>query len=766
MLLSKFNEDCKKILAFSSIEAQVMGHTAISSIHIFLGFCKSESPDIIEVFKKFNIDPLIRREIRKMFGTEKKQTSLDIEQIGFSERVFEVLKSSYEIAKQNNTDIILPLHLLLALFTSGEGGAIRYLKSKGNNIEEIIEYMRKKIKDIPRIHETNSSQNTSTILSKIGRDLTELAKNGGISPVIGRSKEIKKLSQILTLKKKNNPILIGEAGVGKTAVVEGFVLKTISNDAPDELKNLRVIEISLVALIAGTKYRGEFEENILKMIEEAKSDPNIILFIDEIHTMVGAGGAGGSMDASNILKPMLARGEIKCIGATTFDEYTKYIESDSALERRFHPVVIDEPSRDDTINILKEVKKSYENHHNIIITDDAITSTVDYTIKYLPDRRLPDKALDIIDQASSMKKLSSLSITKEDLINGILQVTTEDIIKVISEISGIPLYKLTQKETEKILEIDKFLNKRVMGQDNAVKEVSNTIKISKSGLRKTNKPIGIFLFVGPTGVGKTELAKALAEFLFDNPSKIIRLDMSEFMEQHSVSKLIGAPPGYVGYDKGGQLTGEVRKNPYSVVLLDEMEKAHPSIYNIFLQVFDEGRLSDSNGRVIDFTNTIIIMTSNFNVKIDKKNSIGFAKDEFKTTEIKTVNEDLLKSALNNAFSPEFINRIDKIISFTPLGFNALKEIINKFINQLKKILKEKELDIQCEESVYEWIINRSNCNTYGARDISRNIEKFITEPLAEQLLSDHFTKKDILLITIESDKIIFTKNEDIKTDLL
>ena len=685
MLFGNLSEDSQKVLAIGVAESQMLNHFYIGTEHIFIGLCKVEGEAIRRVFEEFNIDPLIRREIRAKAGMGN-GPAWGNEMI-LTPRVQNISKIADECAKTYQIPRIEPIHLLLALLRGGDGIAVRMLKDKGFDIEKIrstIEEMVEKNAEEARL--CPSAQKTP-FLNRIGRDLTLLAQQGKIDPVIGRKEEIRKIAQILTMKKKNNPVLIGEAGVGKTAVVEGLALRLIQEDIPEELKGLRIIEVSLTALVAGTKYRGDFEERIMNLLEEASKNKDVILFIDEIHNMIGAGSASGSLDASNVLKPVLARGEIRCIGATTIDEYRRHIEKDAALERRFQPVYIDEPAREEALQILHGLKGSYETHYRIKITDGALEAAVSLSIRYIPDRKLPDKAIDLIDQASARKRLKSLTLKPGDLEkiardtnkDEILEVTEKDIAKAVAEWTGIPIEKLTEGEIGMLLKIEETLGKRVIGQEEAIRAVANTIRSAKAGLGSPNRPIGVFLFLGPTGVGKTALAKALAGFLFDDEKRMIRFDMSEYMEQHTVSKLIGAPPGYIGHEDEGQLTGAVRTHPYSVVLFDEIEKAHPDICNLFLQLFDEGRLTDSKGRRVDFTNTVIIMTSNIVGSTLRTTEVfGFVRSEKTDSESeKGRDTEEMHRTLSQTFRPEFINRIDKVILFNHLEKREIRLIILK-----------------------------------------------------------------------------------------
>lgn len=758
MLFGNLSENAQKVLIIAASESKMLNHFYIGTEHLFNGFCKVEDETIRGVFEEFNIDPLIRRELRARVGVGNGPAWGN--EMLFTPRTHNIAKKTDEFAKTYQIARIEPIHLMLALLKGGDGVAVRMLKDKEfdiDNIKSVIEERIEKATDEIRLYP--STQKTP-FLNKIGRDITLLARQGKIDPVIGRKEDIRKIAQILTMKKKNNPVLVGEAGVGKTAVVEGLALKLIRDDIPEELKGLRIIEVSMTALLSGTKYRGDFEERALKMIDEANKNRDVILFIDEIHTMIGAGGASGAMDAANILKPVLARGEIRCIGATTMDEYRRHVEKDSALERRFQPVHIDEPTKEEALQIMQGLKESYETHYRIKITDSAIDAAVYLSLRYILSRKLPDKAIDLIDQASAKKRLKSLTLKSGDLKkiaggiyeDGTLEVTEEDIAGVVAEWTGIPINKLTEEETEKLLKMEESLTKRVIGQGDAIKSVAHTIRTAKTGLSNSNRPIGVFLFLGPTGIGKTELARALSEFLFGDEKRMIRFDMSEYMEQHTVSKFIGAPPGYVGHEQEGQLTGAVRTHPYSVILFDEVEKAHPSIFNIFLQIFDDGRLTDSHGKRVDFTNTIIIMTSNLGSEIFKKGVLGFrgaTKNNFERI------EEGYNEALRKTFRPELLNRIDKRVIFRHLEKEDIRKIILKLMADIQERLKEKNLKIEMDEAIYDLLMEEGYSETYGAREMARVIQRRITEPLAEELLKDRFRTGDTIHITIESERIIF-----------
>ena len=651
------------------------------------------------------------------------------------------------------------------------------------------------------------SYNQTPTLNQYGTDLTKKAAEGKLDPVIGRKTEIQRVIQILSRRTKNNPCLIGEPGVGKTAVAEGLAEKIISEDVPEMLKNKRVVSLDIASMVAGAKYRGDFEERIKKCLEEVRKSGDVILFIDEVHTIVGAGSAEGAVDAANILKPLLARGEVQVIGATTLNEYRKYIEKDSALERRFSPVTVGEPTKAETEEILKGIRDKYEAHHNVKITDEAIKSAVELSTRYINDRFLPDKAIDLIDEAASrvkmktytqpesLKKLEDEIVTldkeKEDTIRvqdfekaailrdkikeekeklqkekekwqnkntkNVTALNEEDIAEVVASWTGVPVKKLTQSENEKLKNLEKTLHQRVIGQNEAVEAVAKAIRRGRVGLKDPNRPIGSFLFLGPTGVGKTELSKALAESLFGNEDAMIRIDMSEYMEGHSVSKLIGSPPGYVGFDDGGQLTEKIRRKPYSVILFDEIEKAHPDVMNMLLQILDDGRLTDAQGRTVNFKNTVIIMTSNIGARlITDKTTLGFSavdkKDETQK-EYESIKKDVM-GELKKQFRPEFINRIDEIIVFHKLNNEDIKQIIDIMINQVTKRMQEKGYNLEIEDSVKELIAKKGIDTNYGARPLKRAIQNILEDRVAEEILDGNIKQNKKAIIKAEDDKIV------------
>ena len=809
-MVYKFTARARKAIDLASEIAMDLGHSYIGTEHILYGLAKEGSGVASKVLENQAIDAQkIENEIIDLIG---KEDSLK-ETLGFTPRTKKVLENSFVEAKKVGYDYIGTEHLLIGTLREGDSIAVRILLDLNIDIPKIYNEIIGVVNEVESATGTKNenkkvvSKGNMPTLNQFGEDLTKKALEGKLDPVIGRNDEIQRLIQILSRRTKNNPCLIGESGVGKTAIVEGLAEKIASGDVPEILVDKQVFSMDISGMVAGAKYRGDFEERIKKALAEVKKEGNIILFIDEIHTIVGAGSAEGAIDAANILKPMLARGEIQLIGTTTIEEYRKYIEKDSALERRFSPINVPEPSKNDTIEILKGLRDRYEAHHNVKITDEAINAAVDFSVRYLNDRFLPDKAIDLIDEASSKARLKAytepemLKKLEEDLekvrkdkdeairsqkfeiaaelrdkeielteskekeeqkwkyksTKTVITITEENIAQIISSSTGIPIDKINKNENEKLKNLEEKLHERVIGQNEAIQAVAKAIRRGRVGIKDPNRPIGSFLFLGPTGVGKTELSKAVAECLFGGEKDLIRIDMSEYMEPHSVSKLIGSPPGYVGFEEGGQLTEKIRRKPYAVILLDEVEKAHPDVMNILLQILDDGRLTDSNGRTVDFKNTVIIMTSNIGARLitDKKN-LGFGNSQNEDTqkEYENTKKDVM-SELKREFRPEFINRIDEIIVFHKLNDDEIKQIIELMLKQLEDRLKEQKINIKIDESVKELIAKQGINKSFGARPLRRTIQSLVEDCLAEAILdskNENLNKE--LILSVENEKVI------------
>lgn len=755
MFEENLSPEGKQILALARQESIELKHYYLGVEHLFIALTKVDNGVTQAVLNHLDVDlSELRDSIRFYAGPGDGPGYW--EDIRITPRCEAVLKLAGKEADKRGSDYIEEIDLFTGIVKEGENLPVRILLNmeispprllrlaKNDNVNVIA-------KKIPQASDT-------PLLDRFGRDITYLAREGRIDPVIGRGSEILQLVRTLTRKTKSNPMLIGEAGVGKTAVVEGLALRIAQGKLTKALRDKRIIDISLTAIVAGTKYRGEFEERLVEIINEAKEHPEVILFLDEIHNLVGAGAVeGGAMDGSNIVKPALARGEIKCIGATTISEYRKYIERDPALERRFHVTLVPEPSMEHTHEILTQLKGRYESHHKLKIAESAIEAAVDLSIKYVPDRNLPDKALDALDEACTAVNNPILSMygEKEAAIAGDGYVNAEDVADVISRWTGIPVSQLTIEERDRLLHMADILRERVIGQDEAVEKVTEVVNMSRAGLKDKRHPTGVFLFIGPTGVGKTELVKATAEFLFGSENEIIRLDMSEFTEKHSVAKLIGAPPGYVGYEEEGQLTGRLRRKPYSVVLLDEIEKANPEIFDLFLQVFDEGRLTDSKGRTVNARNAIFIMTSNIGSELHVREPIGYkipANNERQDMKGEIV------PLLRNTFRPEFLNRIDEIVMFRTLSEDDLPRITFNLLADLLKRLEEKGIAFDVEQHALDLICRKGYDPTNGARPLARTIERLITKPLSEKIISGEFGSGDKVVVDARDGKIVFNKS--------
>lgn len=799
---SGFNDEANEILNLAIKISEEMGHNYVGSEHLLCALSENENSVIGRVLSSKNIGFSEMKEILRQSIGEGRKTQLSPE--SFSPDIKNIIDYSLRLARSQGLTLAGAQHLFIGMLSDTESSAFYILYKLGVNSNDIAS----EFAGNPGMAQKaggNEIDSTPT-LDKYGRDLTKLAKENKIDPVIGRDKEIQRVVQILSRRTKNNPVLIGEPGVGKTAIAEGLALKISKNEVPDILKDKRIVTLDLNSMVAGSKYRGEFEERMQKVLEEVKASTNTMLFIDEIHTIVGAGSAEGSMDAGNILKPSLARGELQVIGATTINEYRKYIEKDAALERRFQPVMVDEPSEEDSVAILKGIRDKYEAHHKVKILDDAIYAAVDMSSRYIGDRFLPDKAIDLIDEAASRIRLKSVTspqslkeiekkieelksekevaVSQQDFekaaklrdeekkLNDELKkekeawkdksnreekcVTKEDIASIVSQWTNVPVTQLTQSESKRLLNLEDELHKRIIGQEEAVKSVSSAIRRSRTGIKDPKKPIGSFIFLGPTGVGKTELSKAIAQSLFGDESAIIRFDMSEYMEKHTASKLIGSPPGYVGYDEGGQLTEQVRRKPYSVILFDEIEKAHPDIFNMLLQILDDGILTDSQGVKVNFKNTIIIMTSNVGARtiMNQGETLGFKSGE---GEEKQISDDDIKdnvlSELKKTFRPEFLNRVDDIIVFKSLKKEQIKIIANNLLKQLSLRLEKNEIYVDFDDSVVSFIADKGYDPEYGARPLKRAISTQIEDYIANLILDESVKKGEKYKLSMKDEEI-------------
>lgn len=788
-----FTEKANKALNLAIESAEEMRHNYVGTEHILYGLVKEGSGVAATALNECGVtEDALREKLESINGT---MSLVELTPDDFTPRTKRVLRAAVIISSKTGYTYVGTEHLLLAILSESDSYAVAFLEELGVSVERLAQAVSKGMQGgaddgfggFENESAPNGSQKGGSALDKFGRDLTQAAKNGEIDPVIGREKEIQRVIQILSRRTKNNPVLIGEPGVGKTAVAEGLALEIAKGNVPEILKDKRVVSLDLTGMVAGAKYRGDFEERIKAAIDEVKKSKNTILFIDELHTIVGAGAAEGSADAANILKPSLARGDFQVIGATTLNEYRKYIEKDAALERRFQPVKVGEPTPEQAVQILKGLRDSYEAHHKVKITDEAINAAVTLSSRYIADRYLPDKAIDLIDEGASKVRLASLTspdnvkeledeiadyekekasaINEQDFERAARlrdeqkelqtklddakkkwqeqqkgnsgEVTAEDIAKIVSEWTGIPVVQLTKEESERLLNMENVLHERVIGQSEAVTAIAKAIRRGRVGLKDPNRPVGSFIFLGPTGVGKTELCKALAEAMFGDENAMLRLDMSEYMEKHTVSKLIGSPPGYVGFEEGGQLTEKVRRKPYSVVLFDEIEKAHPDVFNMLLQILEDGRLTDSQGRTVDFKNTIIIMTSNVGARLitEKQSSLGFnsENENVEESEKKDIKE-LVTGELRKVFRPEFLNRVDDIIVFNKLNKDEIKQIAVKMLKTLENRLDKMNIKISFTDNAISEIADKGFDENYGARPLRRAIQNEIEDPLSEQML--------------------------------
>lgn len=797
MMFGRLTERAQKVLALAQEEAGRLGHGNIGTEHILLGLVREGEGIAAKALIGLGLGlEKVQKEVETLIGRGQGQPA----NIAYTPRAKKVIELSMDEARKLGHTYVGTEHILLGLIREGEGVAARVLNNLGVSLNKARQQVLQLLGSSETIssHQGAGSNANTPTLDSLARDLTASAKEGNLDPVIGRSKEIERVIQVLSRRTKNNPVLIGEPGVGKTAVAEGLAQRIIDGETPETLRGKRVMTLDMGTVVAGTKYRGEFEDRLKKIMDEIRQAGNVILFIDELHTLIGAGGAEGAIDASNILKPALARGDLQCIGATTLDEYRKYIEKDAALERRFQPITVDEPTMEEAFQILQGLRDRYEAHHRVKITDEAIDQAVKLSDRYITDRFLPDKAIDLIDEAASKVRLSSYTVPpelkemeqkleevrkekdaavqsqefekaaslrdKEQKLREELETTRnnwkadqgktdsevngEDIADVVGSWTGIPVRKLAEEETERLLNMEKILHQRVIGQEEAVRSVSQAIRRARAGLKDPKRPIGSFIFLGPTGVGKTELARALADAMFGDEDAMIRIDMSEYMEKHATSRLVGAPPGYVGYDEGGQLTEKVRRKPYSVVLFDEVEKAHPEVFNVMLQVLEDGRLTDGKGRTVDFRNTVIIMTSNVGADMIQKNTrLGFVTGQTDTDEYENMKSNVMEE-LKKSFRPEFLNRIDDVIVFHSLKEEHLEEIVSLMSNELRKRLKEQDIDFVLTDAAKKNLAKAGFDPIYGARPLRRAIQKHIEDRLSEELLKDNIQRGD----TVEIDE--------------
>jgi ATP-dependent Clp protease ATP-binding subunit ClpC len=763
----------EKLIGYAASEASFAGAEALEPLHLLIAICKLEDALVTGAFAAAGIMDLkaLRRRVRAYAAEVCLKREGGPHRV--SGRVLNILDQA-RLKAISAGRAVDPGYLLAALLDYADADTRKVIEREKLSVTGLMEQLRRireqeqhQPKDpmitgpAPPPHVPATVEQPPTpMLDHYGKDYTALVRQGKLDPIIGRREEIKQVARVLLQKQKNNPVLVGEAGVGKTAIVEGLAQRAAAETAPEELRRMRIIEVMLSSLVAGTKYRGEFEERLERIIAEAEADPNIVLFFDEIHTLVGAGSAGGSLDAANILKPALARGSIRCIGATTTREYHQYIEKEAALERRFQPVRVEEPTREEAREILLGLRDSYEAHHRVKITEEAIDAALDLSIKHLTDRRLPDKARDLLDQAAVRKRFSTFSPHKPERLEE--QVTRDDIAEVVAAWTGIPVERLSRDEQKRLLDMEAALRKRVVGQDEAIGLVSNAVRTALAGLSNPLRPFGVFLFMGPTGVGKTELSKALAEFLFGDEKSLLRFDMSEYMEEHSVSKLIGAPPGYIGHDEGGLLVEAVRKRPYSVLLFDEIEKAHPRVSDIFLQIFDEGRLKDAQGRMADFRHTVIILTSNLSAgKEERKPVRGFVSDEPEGDDgrAEKLSREELQKLLLSYFRPELINRINGVIQFRPLGEEQVRSIIDRMVARVQARLSDKNIRLQLTPPAYDALLKVGYKPEWGAREMERVIEAQIVQPLAQGLLAGKFPPGQMVYVLPGQDGVLLSVDD-------
>ena len=807
-MFKRFTERARRVIILAREEAELYRHEYLGTEHILQGVIKDGGGIAVAIIHKTGTDlTQLKKELEK--NLPRSSSSLIIGDIPFTSRAKKILEFAVEEARSLNHNYIGTEHLLLGLLKEKEGVACRILNGFGVYFDDVKEKIVEMFKEPAEAARGGDKGKTPT-LDEFSRDLTKMAIDGKLDPIIGRAKEIERVVQILSRRTKNNPVLIGEPGVGKTAIVEGLAQLIVEREVPDTLHDKRVVSLDLGSLIAGTKYRGQFEARLKGIMKEIIQNESVILFIDELHTLVGAGAAEGSVDASNMLKPALSRGEIQCIGATTLEEYRKYIEKNGALERRFQQVIVNPPSVEETVEIIKGLKVPYEMHHKAKITDEAIVTAVRFSDRYISDRFLPDKAIDVIDEAGSRVRLRSATQSpqmrkiqreidavvrekkssienqefekavelrdKEEELRAKLEkekdnweanndtlepkITDQDIAAVVSSMTGIPLSKIEEGESARLLNMESELASKVVGQDEAIQVLTKAIRRSRSGLKDMRRPIGCFLFLGPTGVGKTELAGVLAEFMFGNRDALIRLDMSEYMEKFNVSRLTGAPPGYVGYEEGGQLTEKVRRKPYSVVLFDEIEKANPDVFHLLLQIMDDGRLTDSYGRVIDFKNTVIIMTSNISSRsLDKGTSLGFHKDDLEMSHDRMQKD--LKGDLKRMFNPEFLNRLSETVVFRPLEIDHIVNILDVQLLQINEQLIQQGLTLDVTMDAKRWLAEKGFDKSFGARPLKRALQKHLEEILSDEMLKGRFKNGGVIEVSLQEDALVFTEKSSV-----
>ena len=813
-MFERFTERARRVIILAQEEAKRLNHSAVGTEHILLGIIREGEGVASKVLESLNISPeRVRAEIEGAIGRGERAPH---EEVAFTPRAKKVLELALDEARRLGHNYIGTEHLLLGLIREGEGVAARVLEAMGADLDRVRAQVVYLLGEEGTTSYTKQASKTPT-LDEFGRDLTKLARDSKLDPVIGREREIERVIQVLSRRTKNNPALIGEPGVGKTAITEGLAQRIVRGDVPEVLRHKRVVQLDLAALVAGTKYRGEFEERMKKVMEEIrKAQGEVILFVDELHTLVGAGAAEGAIDASNILKPALSRGELQCIGATTLDEYRKYVERDAALERRFQPILVSEPTVEQSIEILRGLRDRYEAHHGVSISDEALVAAATLAEKYISDRFLPDKAIDLMDEASSkirlqasflpqevrqaMERVERVKREKEDAskaqdferaaqlrdrervlrqkleeLEGSVKrdkgrgslntVTGEDIADIVSAWTGIPVTRLVEEETQKLLRMEDTIHQRIIGQEVAVRAVAKAVRRARAGLKDPRRPIGSFIFLGPTGVGKTELARALAEFLFGDEGALVRIDMSEYSERHTVSRLVGSPPGYVGYEEGGQLTEAVRRRPFSVVLFDEIEKAHPEIFNVLLQILDDGRLTDAQGRTVDFKNSVIIMTSNVGApQLDKNVGMGFraagADESVDRERAYQRMRDQVMEELRRTFRPEFLNRLDEVIVFRPLTTDQIKEIVGVLIERVRRELRGQNMELDVTEAAKDVLAREGYDPTFGARPLRRAIQRLVEDPLSDGLLRGQFHAGDTVVVNVVDNAIVFERKRE------